>query len=79
MTLSEYERRALDGLENNCRSEDPAFADRMNLTAVQQRSSRSVTMAQCSIWIGWLMLTIGGGLARGPVSPGRSSPATGSP
>src|SRR6478609_5602106 len=48
MTLSEYERRTLDGVENNCRREDPAFADRMNLTAAGQRSSRSVVMAQCA-------------------------------
>jgi len=70
MTLSEYERRTLDGIETNCRREDPAFADRMNLTAAQQRGSRAVLMAQCAIWIGWLMLMIGGGLARGPVSIG---------
>ena len=70
MTLSEYERRTLDGIETNCRREDPAFADRMNLTAAQQRSSRAVLMAQWAIWIGWLMLMIGGGLARGPVSIG---------
>ena len=70
MTLSEYERRTLDGIETNCRREDPAFADRMNLTAAQQRGSRAVLMAQCAIWIGWLMLMIGGGLARGAVSIG---------
>ena len=70
MTLSEYERHTLDGIETNCRREDPAFADRMNLTAAQQRGSRAVLMAQCAIWIGWLMLMIGGGLARGPVSIG---------
>ena len=45
MTLSEYEQRTLDGIENNCRSEDPAFADRMNLTVAQQRRSRSVVLA----------------------------------
>jgi len=28
MTLSEYERRTLDGIENNCRREDPAFPNR---------------------------------------------------
>jgi len=39
MTLSEYERRTLDGIENNRRREDPAFPDRMNLTAAQQRSA----------------------------------------
>jgi hypothetical protein len=70
MTLSEYERRTLDGIENNCRREDPAFPDRMNLTAAQQRSGRPVVMAQCAIWVGWLMLMIGGGLARGAVSIG---------
>jgi hypothetical protein len=70
MTLSEYERRTLDGIETNCRREDPAFADRMNLTAAQQRGSRAVLMAHWAIWIGWLMLMIGGGLARGPVSIG---------
>ena len=42
----------------------------MNLTAAQQRSGRSVVMAQCAIWVGWLMLMIGGGLARGAVSIG---------
>jgi hypothetical protein len=70
MTLSEYEQRTLDGIETDCRRSDPAFADRMDLTAAQQRSSRSVVMAQCAIWSGWLMLMIGGGLARGPVSIG---------
>ena len=70
MSLSEYEQRTLDGIETNCRREDPAFADRMNLTAAQQRSSRTVLMAHWAIWIGWLMLMIGGGLARGPVSIG---------
>jgi len=63
-------RAALEGIENNCRREDPAFPDRMNLTAVQQRSSRSVLMAQCAISVGWSMLMIGGGLARGAVSTG---------
>jgi hypothetical protein len=67
MTLSEYERRTLDGIENDCRREDPAFADRMNLTVAQQRGRRLVVMAQCAIWIGWLMLMIGGGLTRGSV------------
>jgi uncharacterized membrane protein len=70
MTLSEYEQRTLDGIETNCRREDPAFADRMNLTAAQQRSGRAVLMAHWAIWIGWLMLVIGGGLARGAVSIG---------
>jgi len=77
MTLSEYERRTLDGIENNCRREDPAFADRMNLTAAQQRSSRSVVMAQCAIWIGWLVMVIGGGMARGPVSIGAFAAGSG--
>jgi hypothetical protein len=70
MTLSEYEQRTLDGIESNCRREDPAFTDRMNLTAAQRRSGRAVLMAHWAIWIGWLMLTIGGGLARGPGSIG---------
>ena len=42
----------------------------MNLTATQQRSRRAVLMAHWAIWIGWLILVIGGGLARGPVSIG---------
>ena len=70
MTLSEYERRTLDGIENDCHREDPTFADRMNLTVAQQRGRRLVVMAQCAIWIGWLVMTIGGGLARGLVSIG---------
>ena len=44
MTLSEYEQRTLDGIETNCRREDPAFADRMNLTAAK-RSNRAVLLA----------------------------------
>ena len=70
MTLSEYERRTLDGIETGCRAEDPGFADRMDMTATKLRSSRVVVMAQCAIWIGWLVLVIGGGMARGPVSIG---------
>jgi hypothetical protein len=79
MTLSEYEQHTLNGIENNCRREDPAFVDRMNLTAAQQRSSRAVLMAHWAIWIGWLMLMIGGGLAGDRCPSGSSSPATGSP
>jgi hypothetical protein len=70
VTLSEHERRALDDIETDCRREDPGFADRMDLTAAQQRRRRVVVVAQCAIWIGWLVLTIGGGMARGPVSIG---------
>jgi len=70
MSLSEYERRTLDGIEINCRRKDPAFVDRMDLTAAEQRSGRAVVIAQHAIWVGWLMLMIGGGLARGPVSIG---------
>ena len=70
MTLSEYERRTLDRIETGCRREDPGFADRMDMIAAQQARSRAVVMAQCAIWVGWLMLMIGGGLARGPVSIG---------
>jgi hypothetical protein len=40
MTISEYERRILDGIETSCRTEDPGFADRMDMTAAQERSSR---------------------------------------
>jgi hypothetical protein len=70
MTFSEYERRTLDGIETGCRAEDPGFADRMNMTAAEQRCSRVVMITQCAIWIGWLVLVIGGGMARGPVSIG---------
>ena len=70
MTLSEYERRTLDRIETGCRREDPGFADRMDMIAAQQARSRAVVMAQCAIWVGWLMLMIGGGLARGAVSIG---------
>jgi hypothetical protein len=45
MTLSEHERRTLDGIETNCRREDPAFADRMGLTTARQRRSRAVVLA----------------------------------
>jgi hypothetical protein len=40
MTISEYERRILDRIETSCRTEDPGFADRMDMTAAQERSSR---------------------------------------
>jgi hypothetical protein len=70
MTLSEYEQRILDGIEAGCRTEDPGFAGRLDLADVQHRRGRAVTMAQCAIWIGWLVLVIGGGMARGPVSIG---------
>jgi hypothetical protein len=70
MTLSEYEQRTLDGIETGCRREDPDFAGRMDLDAARRRRRRAVVMAQCAIWIGWLVLVIGGGMARGPVSVG---------
>ncbi len=70
MTLSEYERRIIDKIETSCRTQDPGFADRMDMAAAQERSSRVVVIAQCAIWIGWLVLVIGGGMARGQVSIG---------
>ena len=70
VTLSEYERRTLERIETGCRQEDPGFADRMDLIAARHCRSRAVVIAQCGIWIGWLMLMIGGGMARGPVSIG---------
>jgi hypothetical protein len=41
----------------------------LDLTA-QRARSRAVVIAQFGIWIGWLMLVIGVGMARGPVSIG---------
>jgi hypothetical protein len=70
MTLSEYERRILDGIETGCRREDPGFVDRMDLTVALQARGRAVMIARCAIWIGWMVLVIGGGMARGPVSIG---------
>ena len=77
MTLSEYERRTLDRIETGCRREDPGFADRMDMIAAQQARSRAVVMAQCAIWIGWLVMVIGGGMARGPVSIGAFAAGSG--
>ena len=70
MTFSEYERRILDGIETGCRREDPGFVDRMDLTVALQARGRAVMIARCAIWIGWMVLVIGGGMARGPVSIG---------
>ena len=77
MTLSEYERRTLDRIETGCRREDPGFADRMDMIAAQQARSRAVVMARCAIWIGWLVMVIGGGMARGPVSIGAFAAGSG--
>ena len=70
MTLSEHEQRTLDGIETGCREDDPGFAVRLDLTAQLQRRRRVVLIAQTVIWIGWLVLVIGAGMARGPVSIG---------
>ena len=70
MTLSEHEQRTLDGIERGCRSEDPGFAGRLDLIALQHRRGQVVVVAQCAIWIGWVTMMIGGGLARGLVSIG---------
>ena len=70
MTLSENEQRTLDAIETGCRREDPGFAARLDLAAARHRRDRAVVMAQCVIWVGWLVLLIGAGMARGPVSIG---------
>ena len=70
MTLSDHEQRTLDSIEIGCRRKDPGFADRMNLTAAPHRRGRAVVLAPCLCWIGWLVLMIGGGMARGPISIG---------
>ena len=70
MTLSEHEQRTLDGIETGCREADPGFAVRLDLTAHLGRRRRVVVIAQAAIWIGWLVLVIGAGMADGPVSIG---------
>jgi hypothetical protein len=70
MTLSEHEQRTLDGIEMGCCSEDPGFAERLDLTALRHRRGQLVVLAQCAIWIGWVTMMIGGGLARGLLSIG---------
>ena len=70
MTLSEHEQRTPAGIETGCREDDPGFAVRLDLTALLQRHRRVVVIAQTVIWIGWLVLVIGAGMAHGPVSIG---------
>ena len=70
MSLSEYERRTLDGIETGSRTEDPGFAGRMDLAAAEDRRGRAVVLAPCLSWVGWLVVMIGGGMARGPISIG---------
>jgi hypothetical protein len=40
MTLSEYERRTLDGIETGCRADDPGLAARLDLAAAKHRRRR---------------------------------------
>ena len=70
MTLSEYEQRALDEIETGCGADDPGLAARLDLTALQTRRRRWVTAARSAAWLGWLVLVIGAGVARGLVSIG---------
>ena len=70
MTLSEYEQRALYEIETGCGADDPGFVARLDLTALQTRRRRLVTAARSAIWLGWLVLIIGAGLARGLLSIG---------
>ena len=70
MTLSEHEQRTLDGIETGCREDDPGFAVRLDLTVLLRHRRRVVRIAQTMIWIGCLVLLIGAGMARGPLSIG---------
>ena len=70
MTLSEREQQTLAEIETGCRAEDPGFAARLDLLAARTRRARMVIIAQCTILVGSLVLVLGAGMARGPVSAG---------
>jgi hypothetical protein len=54
MTLSEYERRTLDGIETGCRVEDPGFAARLDLAAAEHGRRRVWCCPGArSGWVGW--------------------------
>jgi hypothetical protein len=57
-------------IETGCRAEDPVSTARLDLLAARTRRARAVIIAQCTIWVGSLVLVLGAGMARGPVSAG---------
>ena len=70
MTLSEDEQRILDEIETFTRSVDPGFVSNLNLVAAQARRRKRLTLSHCGFWSGFVILMVGAGSARGPISAG---------
>ena len=70
MTLSEDEQHILDEIETLTRSADPGFAANLNLVAAQARRRKRLALSRYGFWLGFVILMVGAGSARGPISAG---------
>jgi Protein of unknown function (DUF3040) len=70
MTLSEDEQHILDEIETFTWSADPGFAANLNLVAAQARRRKRLALSRCGFWLGFVVLMVGAGSARGPISAG---------
>jgi len=70
MTLSEDEQHLLDEIETFTRSADPGFAANLNLVAAQARRRTRLALSRYGFWFGFVILMVGAGSARGPISAG---------
>ncbi len=70
MTLSEDEQHILDEIETFTRSADPGFAANLNLVAAQARRRKRLALSRYGFWLGFVILMVGAGSARGPISAG---------
>jgi hypothetical protein len=70
MTLSEDEQNSLDRIEISLAAEDPDFAGRLDIIAMQTSLQRRITVANYGFWFGLVVMMAGTGAARGVLSMG---------
>lgn len=70
MTMSEDEQHILNEIETFTRSADPGFAANLNLVAAQARRQKRLALSRYGFWLGFVILMVGAGSARGPISAG---------
>ena len=70
MTLSKDDENTLAALEHFTESDDPGFAARFDLAAVQQLRRRRVVLAWSEFSVGLIVFLVGVGAARGVISIG---------
>jgi len=70
MPLSRYEQRVLDEIATGVRTDDPAFAKRLNLETAGQYLRRSTVFAHGYLWLGIILTLTGFGLVHDVLGTG---------